>query len=519
MDIKTKRGFLFVITVFLILTYILLSISVWVKAVEASERTYSELYKESTVELVIEQLTPAKVSNISNIVMTRGVFVLNKHAVDSPLNAGPEDDEYYYIEKAMLEYLEGGSPGEENFNNTRAPESEYNASLGGWVGNLNASLLAIGVYIDEFEIYDDSFTFEQTGIDTLSYSFDMKISLRDTTGTTSLSRTYEVDGTVNITGFVDPAITRETKAINEPVYRQFFFMTGLYPDVESLNAGKEYSIDAGQGWFYGPLVGVSGAASMPDEHKHRYIVYGDYSAIRGLGDEEMNKFGGFILTNRPGDGGMCTYMGSDYTGEIETFNAISYTGIDCDPEIEDIDTMTNKPYVVVPAFDYEDMPDCPDLVRDINRKCVLFIANADWDDLISDPEAKLETEHTGVFNIEALRDYTMCGYYVPNPDSPSYLQRLLPGSYSRNHSLFGIETFLIGEYMEPADYEQYDRLDREMFNGTMMDYFIRGMPGCKHQGMCSNTETVTGRFGLSTGTIEEYDIENIDCNGGAGCSG
>ena len=520
MDLRTKKGFLFVITVFLILTYILLSISMWVKAIEASERAYSELYKESTVELIIDQLTPAKIGNISEVAMTRGVFAVNRHSIDHPLKEGSEEQgEYYYIENAMGEYLVNGTPAGENFYDGIAPESEYNASLGGWVANLNASLLAIGAYIDDFEIYE--FGFGQSDINTLNYSFSMRISLKDTSGTTSISRTYDVDGEIDITGFVDPAIARETKKMHEPVYRQFFFNTEDYPDTAAVSPGTPFkNIDAGQGWFYGPMIAASGALRLDEDHRHRYIVVGDYDSVTGLGDE-MKDFGAIILTNAPDETEDCIDTSGIPKGgdESNTFNALKYEGPDCDAGI-DYETITYIPFAVVPGFNMDGgaVPTCPDLVSGTDEKCVLFIAEHDPTYVLDGHfESKKDTPaYTGLYNMEEMRDFILCGYYVLNDNSPSYLQRLLNDSYSRSSEL-GIETFLVGEYVAPPVYEKYDRLDREMMNGTLMEEFIRGTPGCKDIGMCDSSDTITGRFGLSTNTIDEYGADNVDCGEGAGC--
>ncbi len=516
MNLKNRKGFLFVITVFLILTYILLSISIWVKAIEASERAYSELFKESTIELVIDQLTPPKIANVSNIVMLRGMFMLNRHAVEHPVKEGTEY-EHQHIEAAMEEYLKTGDVSAEHFVDGIGPDSEYNSSLGGWMAGLNASLSAIGAYIDDFEIYD--FSFEQTDINILSYSFRLRISLKDTSGTTSISRTYDINGEIDITGFADPAIARETAERGDAVYRQFFFNREDYSSPGDLSSNRRGSIDAGQGWFYGPLTTVTDASVMTDEHRHRYIVVGDYSDIRSLGEDELEGFGGFIVTSEPGEGSVCT----DTTGidhgpeERDTFNAIIYEGPDCEADI-DSDTAIYRPYVVAPGFSMDSAPDCPDLPRgtEPNFKCVLFIANPDPAEVASDPESKFERDGTGIFDVEDMRDFILCGYYVQDPDAPSYLQRLLNDSYSRN-SEFGIETFLIGEYMRPSVYDDYDRLDNQLLNGTLKDYFVRGMPGCRDFEMCDNEGTITGRFGLSTDTIDEYGVDDIDCGEGARC--
>lgn len=518
MEIKTRKGFLFVITVFLILTYILLSISVWVQSLEASERSYSELYKESSVELIIDQITPPKVNEISNVIMTRGMFVLNRHSIDHTMKEGTEY-EHQHIEAALEEYLKNGEISAEHFNDGTVPGQEYNASLGGWMQSLNVSLIAVGAYIDDFEIYD--FAVEQSTYDTVNYSFSMRLSLKDTSGTTTITRTYDVDGNVNITGYVDPAATRESDGVDVPVYRQFFFYSG-YQNPTDLSPDNLDDIDSGQGWFYGPLVEVSGATSIEAEHRHRYIIVGTYSDIASLAEDTRNTYGGYIVTNAAGEGTACSETGgSTYYDETDTFNALEYESVggSCDVSI-DIDTYTFKPYVVAPGFSIDSAPECPDLVRGTDERCALIIAEHSPEYIIDDPshyDDKYDSPaQTGIYGIEALRDYTLCGYYVPNENAPSYLQRLLNNSYART-SEYGIETFLIGEYMNPAVYDDYGRLDQNIFNGTRMDELIRGMPGCKSAGMCSASGVTVGHFGLVTGTIDEYGAGNIDCGDGAEC--
>jgi len=517
MEIKTRKGFLFVVTVFLILTYILLSISVWVQSLEASERSYSELYKESSVELIIDQITPPKVNDISNVIMTRGMFVLNRHSVDHTMKEGSEY-EHQHIESALEEYLKDGAPSAEHFNDGVAPESEYNASLGGWMHSLNVSLIAVGAYIDHFEI--DDFEIEQNSYDTVDYSFNMSLSLRDTSGTTTITRTYPVEGTVNITGYVDPAAVRESDEMEEPVYRQFFF----YPEYGSpaeLSPDNIEDIESGQGWFYGPLIGVSEAASLEADHRHRYIIVGTYSEITSLADDTRNMYGGYIVTNSPGKTDVCSEGGTSYYDEVNTFNALQYESVAGSCEVSmDMDTYTFKPYIVAPGFSIGSAPECPDLIRGTTEKCALMIAEHTPEYIIEDDshyDDKYDSPaHTGIYGIEDLRDYTLCGYYVPNENAPSYLQRLMNDSYSRT-SIHGIETFFIGEYMKPSVYDEYGRLGRNIFNGTMMDELIRGMPGCKNAGMCTASGVITGHFGLTSETIDEYGAGSIDCGDGAEC--
>jgi len=524
---KDKKGFLFVVTIFLLLTYILISISVWVKALEASERTYSELYRESNVELAVTQLTPEKVDEMTNMIVQRALFKIADFSIEHPVENGTVTDEFVNIENAVEEYLMNGAPSGAYFEGVAddVPAfSEPSSSLTGWIRALNASLGGIGVYITEFEV--TNFNLEQTAVDTIEYSFDMTITMQDTAGTTRLSREYNIRNTVDITGYIDVAIARETRD-ERTVYRRFFFHED-YEIPTDLQPEEMDDIEAGQGWFYGYLVDADDAGLVAEEHRHLYILVGDYSDITAVPEYEY--FGAYILSNPASTRTVsCTPSGGSPRTEPEeydTFNAIEYES-DCTAGFE-ASSETSKPFAVVPGFSASDGADCPNLVTDERHaECALFIAEYSVEDVEDDPENKNSADAllTGVFDIEDLRDYTMCGYYIHSEKSPSYLQRFFDDAYSRNHSEYGIETFLIGEYVtdycpecNTFDFTQYSALDREMFNRVDKDWNIRGMTGCKNAEMCSSSvEPTPGQFGLTIISIDDYMLDDVDCDGGAGC--
>jgi hypothetical protein len=189
-----KKGFLFVLTVFLILTYILLSVSVWVKAIEASESSYSEFYKESNVELAVSQITNQKVDAVSYLILNRALDAFNNQSIDHPFAVGSTGDENHYIAAAFGEWLENGTPSQSDFADGVAP-SEPTSSLAAWASSLNASLAATGVTLDYFKVTD--FTITQTDIDTLSYSFNATLRMSDKSGTTSVDRTYHISNALS----------------------------------------------------------------------------------------------------------------------------------------------------------------------------------------------------------------------------------------------------------------------------------------------------------------------------------
>ncbi len=518
-----RKGFLFTVTVFLVLMYILLTISVWVKGVETSERAFAEFYKESTVELAIEQITPAKMDNITYIIMNRNLARLNDITIDHPvLDAGPQEPETENIRAALEELLMEGAADTAYFKGSGGDIGEVeNTSMKAWASNLNASLHAIGVYMSAFEV--SNFEVNQSDIDKVNYSFDVTLELKDYTNTSSVSRTYEIENEIDISGLVDPALARETemKAGEDlMVYRQFFFNkedfgSHLQIDVDKMSA----SVDGGQGFLYGPLATASGGSeTVPAWHeialssRKQYILVGNYTEIKDdVGKAVYNQFGGFILTNPLPPSISCG------ESEGDTFNPVVKSPLpDCEAEFGS--PQTELPFIVAPGFNPETAPDCPILnIEDKYGKCVLFVNTYLPDEVKDSPERKWQTQGSGLYELEEIRDFVMCGYYTGNPDAPSYLQRLLNDSYSRK-SPMGIETFVIGNYA--SKYSVYDlnsRLDRELLDGNISGIKIRGLPGCKNFYSCSiEGDIITGIFAASAGAITDYDMGEIKCPSG-GC--
>jgi hypothetical protein len=502
------KGFLFVVTVFLILTYILLSISVWVKSIEASERAYSELFKESNVELVIEQVTPEKVDLATQKIMNRGLLVITNHTADYPLKDA--DD----LNATFFEWLLDGSPSGNYFEGDVGP-SEGSSSIKAWVNNLNASLLAIGVKVDSYRVYD--FNIEQKTFDSLDYSFKLDLAISDNSKTTSVVRTYPITNTLNITGIPDPAIMRET---DRGIESRRFFFNSSYKTGADIEPTKIPGGNAGQGWFYGYLTNITAADFVSTNEKQRYILVGTYSEI--VGRTDIKEWGAYILTNNPGIGSTCRGNQS----ETDTFNAIEYsdTGIDCEIDIDRTYETTIKPFIVSPNFKISDAPDCPtfNASNTSMRKCILF--QTAMDPAKDAPAKKLSTPGDfGFYDIEAARDVTFCGLYFKNPEAPSFTQRLLNNSYANSSKEFGISTFIVGKYVLDWNSTTRDlsKLDNELFAAVPPSpvYSVRGLPGCKDASMCADTNSPTGVFRLSQKAIFDFGLNKISCGNKniAGC--
>lgn len=527
-----KKGFLFVVTVFLILTYILLSISVWVKGIEASERAYSEFYKESNVELAIEQITPERLDNVTNVLMDRSLYRLNDQAMSYPLQAKNGVDEDENLRQAMYELFMDGNASGSHFYLAKGVPNEK-ASFNVWAADLNASLRVIGVYISGFSVSD--FRVSQSAIDRVNYSFIVDLNVSDYSTSSSLSRRYYIKNSLDIGGLPDPALVRESYKTTQDdtlkIYRQFFFNND-YPSAAALGIQKVVEpsgITAGQGWVYGYLALASGNAppalpngnDIPLSERRLYVLVGKYSEIVNI--PQYDAFGGFIVTDQPVLTASICGNGNPgaYKDESNTFNPIKHTGLLCDAAKGDSSSgaYTTKPFIVISgAFDPNDPRfECPLLNNpDQKARCALIKAAKSPIEVGANPLNKLVKTDSAIVSVETMRDFVMCGYYTYDPNAPSYLQHLMNGTYSRNDTKYGIETFVIGQYANSSKYDTRSRLDRELFTTDGSGTKVRGMPGCRDFDSCaSDPQLSTGVFAVSDETKAAFGLDLLACPDGS----
>jgi len=351
----------------------------------------------------------------------------------------------------------------------------------------------------------------------------MTLRFVDYSSTSALTRTYDIDSSVDISGLVDPALARESYKLADgnTAYRQFFF-SDLYSTPGDVGISKIASVSAGQGWIYGYVIDVAIADEVPFDKRYKYILVGTFDEITST--LAYQQFGGYVLTNEPVKGTECipTVVGaSPGNNEEKTFNPIEYSGIECLPE-NGPGEWTAKPFVVSEGFDAssDSIPICPGGIGE--SKCMLMTATYSFPEVEADVSKKLSSAGAGIYGVENLRDFVMCGYYLNSPDAPSYLQRLLNDSYTRSDSEYGIETFVIGDYANHDNYLGLSRLDRELFNGVD-GVRVRGLPGCKDQASCAaDPEPVTGVFRISEDAINNYygDLDDVACpTSGSGVCG
>ena len=544
-----RKGFFFIIMAFILISYILVSTYTWVRAIEMEENRYSEAFRTSSMEMLLAQVTEDRVLEFANISGHYAFYRMNHHSIANPVKVpnginianveeldGSETRNMGLIMEGLL--LEGEASGDyfkgEGISYTPNEKNTY--TFEGWANQLNASLSASGFELVEIGIYEDTFNFSQADFTTFQVEFTMVLHIKDKKkdSATSVFRTYDVSLPINAQGMVDPYIARESKNLNlieegeqvlvgKPVFLAPYWEDGF----EALCSGGandpcyyDAQGDEGQGWFYGPMVGVEGASGISGNASHNFILVGNYSEIIELGN--YREFGAYILTNGPTSIDSACPSQKD---QEDTFNAIIYDG-DCEPSISTWYEETSKPFMVYPNFKISGYEGMDLQTNNPGAHKLLFVAGANPWEVEDNPE--LKGERVYIYDIERLRDFVMCGYYMPRPNSPSFLHRMFdiqdmfdsssPAYGSWPESEWGIETTAAGRWAGgdlTPEWDKYSQVDVEFFseiedtNNNPVN-MIKGMPGCKSNIMCNMDFGVdvehVGHFRLSDWAREDRNV-------------
>ena len=542
---RNMKGFFFVLVSFILISYILVTTFMWVKAIETGEQTYSEALRASSLYMLTDQITAERMEFLGEVVGYHSFYALVNHSVEDPLQPGiPPDDEIYHIREAYFELMLTGTASGDHFESgadfVMSNEQAESATFTGFMAALNDSLARSGFELEEFWVDPETMQFNQTGHPlTYHLNYTLNVKIKDTQSGTSFQRPFPINQGINVTGFFDPGIARDSEMLEldggivyKPVFLYSDFVEVEPRDAEPLYPDQIETGDEGQGWFYGPVILATdeGAiAAVEAGNRSLYILAGNYSDIIAVPHHDT--YGAYILTNEPG-----TSSGDCGTSQVSgtTFNAVDrYESSPGDCDVQIIGDYTNKPFVVAPDF----MDDVYDELRgprviwptETDSHRVLFISPHTANAVQSDPELKFD--NVEIFDIEDLRDFVLCSYYFwtdyDEKPAPSYLQRLFSDWKSRESEDHGIETTVVGKWAGGVDtpdreaWDAYSRIGWEFFSEED-GINIKGMPGCKFVGMCIDGDSEVGHFKFRYGTegsgeyylgIEDEDEEgNIGCN-------
>jgi hypothetical protein len=545
----SRKGFFFVLISFILLSYILVSTTMWVRAIEASELTYSDAFRASTLNTLTDQVSAERMGRYADIISHYSLYRLSNNSIRFPMKAGESPDQFSHIRSAYLSLIANCTSlpvdYEDGFPLAYTEEESRTYCFKGFLNQLNNSMATQGFEVQSFEL--SNLSFNETG-HPLRFAFNatLELHVKDLQTDTAIVRTYQFNRIVDAEGMVDPLVARESLGLRGTASREnltIYKGVYLYPPVAEIGGYEEMSPEElhefyaevheelypdnigtgseGQGWFYGPAVFTEDADGVSSLDAPRTILVGNYTDIKFV--DSWENFGAYILLDAPEDPGSC----GDESNTLNPVQRETRAGGGCDESIDEGGSdYTTHPFMVYEDFEdeaYDEMlgkyryhePGAPP-----NEVRMLFIAQYSAEDVLNDPDNK--RDNVEVFDMENLRDFARCSYYMVNPAAPSFLQRMFKDGYKYS-SANGIETFLIGKYaggIYNPGLDGLSRVDTDFFNDVSGEK-IRGMPGCKDPQMCGNPNSDLGHFALSDEAMEYYlgvtdsdDEDNIGCNDG-----
>jgi hypothetical protein len=517
-----KRGIFFVLVSFILIMYMFVYLTAWIRASQIAEKTSSEKFRAASIETSVREITQDNLDRFFGISGRYALFKINQHAGDeaSPLRYN-SSNRLQYLRHAFFSAMVDGKSSDFDGSTLAYTSSETGQyTFSGWESALNMTLFPAGLDIARMEI--TPLAFNQTDPVTFNVSIGVRMTVRDRLSSVLLERQFNLTRSFNVTGFDDPMILRESRKLGlndgDGAHRQMYY-AGDDADIGELAPdAKETSTMGAMGYFYGPVIEASDADSIRPGMRPSFIVAGDYREILNITNYQL--FGAFILTNAP------NYSSSPDScpqTEENTFMALHYTDVGCHYYVDSL-SMITSPFIVAPDFDITDFPSAPDSENNGDYPHALIVAKYAMGEVTCTDCGERKKQAGYLYDIESLRDMAICTHYLKSERGPSYPQRLSSSWKDYAGGEFGMESFVVGTWAGGKDlplYNEYSRVDFEFFRkieGTK----IRGMPGCKGYMMCSSEvgdSAPLGQFALSSDSIDIYDpAAGINCgNGMAGC--
>lgn len=511
MKSKNSKGFFLVLIAFILIMYIFTYLTAWISALEISERTASEKFKAANIEGIVSQLNEKNFIKFFEISGYYALFKINDYSSNNSHTLQyNKSDEVQYLRSAFFGMILNGSSADFDGNSLEYNSDENQSyTFYAWLDKLNYTLSHAGLNITQLNISD--MKFNQTSPITFNASMNLSIFVKDRLSTLSINRSFTLKKEFNITGFPDPMIRREIMKLQDAgeldmtVEKQIFYRDNL---TSSLAPIRKANGTYGMGFFYGPMVNANNANLITESERSRYILVGNFTEITSM--ENYTNFSAYILTDKPEE---IRYDGCELSEENIFMELIYKENTAGNCEQSDSKTKTNKPFAVFPNFNMNDF-------TGPNGNYSLIIANASVAEVTINASNK--SKGVAIYDIENLRDATVCAYFLPSTHAPSYPQRLSQEAVNLS-SNFGMQTLLVGKWAGGENltaYENYSRVDFEFFNRTQ-GIKIRGMPGCKNLEMCSASAgsggAPLGQFRLSLDSLKEYGIITDCKDGRAGC--
>lgn len=525
---RSRKGFFFTIMALAILSFILLSVSVWVRSFEQSDERLSQKFRGQSMRLVLSAISDESLSEFANASAFYATYRLANYTSIYGLAASPARDgsnpNTGRVEQALAALVINGTarPDDAGGDINYTPEEKDGYILLAWQSKISQAASAMGFNATFSEPRD--LVIRQLDPWTVGISFAMDMNISDFEGTMRQQKTLHANSNFSISGFYDPFVSRNDRYQRcagglgcVPITKQIF-KHARYGSVEDVKPKKINDALEGNGWFFGPAI-----YEYPDRLNATVIGRLSQYALVHKYDENLTNYaqwyGAVILTTPPGsnnslyDSGNCQFNVTEQTGCLNCIRSYKFIGglSECPDFTETFNTIPN-PLLVTDGTSW--LSDIATVSRDgiDDEKYILF--NNEYDAA----ESKRQGYHE-IYEITPLRDMTVCGFYVKGGRGPSFFQRMLAvpaGDPSVNNERLGIETIVAGQWAGGKLDQLHDeksRVDFEFYSEPPLDPVrldkIKGMPGCKSKDMCSSDEATTDGIGKFRMGIESWDLYGL----------
>lgn len=545
--IAQSRGFFFTVMALAMLMLMLLSVQVWVRTFEQQDSRATQKFKGEAMRLSLSTLSDSTLSKFANASAFYATYKLVNFTsqpgkalfpISTSDTGNPSTERVPQVIKELM--LNGSSiPIEGDPSSiTYSDEEKDSYALSSWLDKIAAAAEVMGLNASFSS--QKNFSFRQVSAWDLNVQFEVEMNISDREGTMRQNKVLKANATFPIDGFLDPLIRRSdavqrcnsgSSCIN--FSERQFFRNVKYDGPDDLEPDQlilEGRVTEGYGWFYGPVVDEYPTNFSADEiaSLSQYMLVHEY-------DESMtifaDSYGAVIMTNKPeeisyiytppGSSEGCEY---NVTQQVKCLNCyVRYTPLTagCPGIAEQRYNNVTKPYMAIDGTDWLSGVKNVDLANVSDFKYVLMD-----NEFLNPADIRVPGAYHRIWDMTALRDATICGFYVKSEKGPSFFQRMVQqGADTLTSPAFGLETFVIGRWAGGADdkddgHPDFSRLDHEFYNreGVRDDSLfprIMGMPGCKSYEMCSNDPNVTelgvGIFRVSDDAAGRYGMDGIRC--------
>jgi len=357
---RIRRGFFFTIMALVLVSFIFVSIQLWVQAQSQEEARMAERFRIEALHTSLGIVSEETVARFVNASAMYAVNRLGSAIEDHPscnvrgieYYTGPGNtfpDGTYYLNSSMYGLIIHGSTSgylttdtgqlgdaagryfyDAPRSNLTYTDDERKYSLDAFFNRTRAAVRLLGYDVSWGEAED--FTFNQTDAWTLQVNMTVAMNFTDPRGWVNVTKRIPVVVRIPIDGFTDPSVLRAdmkhrdslcsdlscssmviTNMAFRPHRNVYRALDGngnptVYNDridaqaiLKSSSATSPFAYE-GLGWFFGPVSTVPRAKFFPDNVKYNLSRIRTYIFMTDSPDlalAESGNFGGIILTKQP----------------------------------------------------------------------------------------------------------------------------------------------------------------------------------------------------------------------------